>query len=72
MAKNTNTEHVIADITDLDRTVNYIKFQLAQVEEMLDQHSGADVKKIVYVHLLEWKNELKNELHDLTRKNKRK
>lgn len=72
MAKNTNTENVIADITDLDRTVNYIKFQLSQVEEMLDQHSGADVKKIVYVHLLEWKNELKSELHDLTRKNKRK
>lgn len=72
MSKATTTETRLADISDVERTVNYIKFQLAQVEEMLDQHSGADVKKIVYVHLLEWKNELKNELHDLTRKNKRK
>lgn len=70
--QNTITENTIPDISDLDRTVNYIKFQLAQAEEMLDQHSGADVKKITFVHLLEWKNELKSELHELTRKNKRK
>jgi|AGFT01.1.fsa_nt_gi hypothetical protein len=69
---NTKTETRLADISDLDRTVNYIKFQLSQVEAMLDQHSGPDVKKITFVHLLEWKNELKSELHDLTRKNKRK
>lgn len=72
MLKNTNTENTIADISDFDRTANYIKFQIAQAEQMLDQHSGPDVKKIVFVHLLEWKNELKSELHDLTRKNKRK
>lgn len=70
--QNTITENTIPDISDLDRTVNYIKFQLAQAEEMLDQHSGAEVKKITFVHLLEWKNELKSELHELTRKNKRK
>lgn len=72
MSNTKTTETRLADISDLDRTVNYIKFQLSQVEEMLDQHSGPDVKKITFVHLLEWKNELKSELHDLTRKNKRK
>lgn len=72
MSKVTTTENRIADISDVERTVNYIKFQLSQVEQMLDQHSGPDVKKITFVHLLEWKNELKSELHDLTRKNKRK
>lgn len=72
MSKATTTETRLADISDVERTVNYIKFQLSQAEEMLDQHSGTDVKKITFVHLLEWKNELKNELHELTRKNKRK
>ncbi len=71
MSKVTTTETRLADITDVERTVNYIKFQLSQVEAMLDQHSGDD-RKIVFVHLLEWKNNLKSELHDLTRKNKRK
>lgn len=71
MSKVTTTETRLADISDVERTTNYIKFQLSQVEAMLDQHSGDD-RKIVFVHLLEWKNSLKSELHDLTRKNKRK
>lgn len=71
MSKVTTTETRLADISDVERTVNYIKFQLSQAEAMLDQHSGDD-RKIVFVHLLEWKNALKSELHDLTRKNKRK
>lgn len=72
MSNTTSTEKRIADISNVERTANYIKFQLSQVDEMLDGHSGADVKKITFVHLLEWKNSLKSELHDLTRKNKRK
>ena len=72
MSKVTTTENRLADISDVERTINYIKFQLSQAEEMLDKHSGPDVQKITFVHLLEWKNELKSELHELTRKNKRK
>lgn len=71
MSKVTTNVTRLADISDVERNVNYIKFQLSQAEAMLDKHSGDD-RKIVFVHLLEWKNSLKSELHELTRKNKRK
>lgn len=67
-----NNTHEIADITEFDRTVNYIQFQLAQAEQMLSKYHGTDTKKIVFVHLLAWKQSLQTELHELRKANRRK
>lgn len=68
---NTNTTE-IADITEFDRTVNYIQFQLAQAEGMLAKFHGTDKPKICFAHLISWKQSLLAELHELRKANKRK
>ena len=53
------------DITEIERTINYVQFQIHQANEMLAPFANADKSKICYVHLLDWKNELQEELHAL-------
>lgn len=60
------TEEQIA----VERTRNYIKFQIHQTEEMLGGYSSSDLK-ICYAHLLERKKVLLNELHELNRSHRR-
>lgn len=66
-----NQENRIPDISEFDRTINYVQFQLHQVEGMLSKFYGTDAHKSCYAHLVAWKQSLQNELYDL-RKSKRK
>lgn len=70
MANNKTNE--IADITDFDRTVNYIQFQLSQAEAMLAKFHGTEKPKICFAHLIAWKQALLSELHEVRKANKRK
>ena len=72
MANELNHTAVIADISDVERTMNYIQFQLSQADAELATFAGTDAKKICYVHLLAWKQELQTELHELRKALKRK
>lgn len=65
-------ENRIADITDFDRTVNYIQFQLSQADAMLAKFHGTEKQKICFAHLVAWKQSLQTELHELRKANKRK
>lgn len=69
MAKEQNQ---IADITEFERTVNYIQFQLSQAEAMLSKFHGTEKPPICFAHLLAWKQSLHTELHELRKANKRK
>lgn len=69
MANNTTK---LKDITDFDRTVNYIQFQIHQAEKALEKFHGTGVKAINFIHLIEWKKKLQAELADVRRQNKRK
>lgn len=60
MDKNT-----IADISEVERTVNYIKFQISQANEQLAPFANIDKPKICYAHLLDWKKKLQSELYEL-------
>jgi hypothetical protein len=70
MANNKTNE--IADITEFDRTVNYIQFQLSQAETMLAKFHGTDKPKICFAHLIAWKQSLQTELHELRKAARRK
>lgn len=61
----------VQDVTEFDRTVNYIQFQISQAEEMLSAFHGTGAKPICFAHLVTWKKNLQDELHEM-RKNKRK
>ena len=71
MAKNTivemSNEELEAEITRLEtmRTENYIKFQIAQANELLAPFANSDKPKICYAHLLDWKKKLQAELAEL-------
>lgn len=60
MAQNT-----ISDISEVERNMNYIQFQISQADEMLAPFANSDKPKICYAHLLDWKKSLQNELHEL-------
>lgn len=60
MAKNTTT-----DAGEIERTVNYIKFQISQADEQLAPYANSDKPKICYAHLLEWRKQLKSELDEI-------
>ncbi|AQW88966.1 hypothetical protein pEaSNUABM50_00449 [Erwinia phage pEa_SNUABM_50] len=60
MAKNT-----ITDIGEVERTVNYIKFQISQADEQLAPFANSDKPKICYAHLLDWKKQLQSELYEI-------
>jgi hypothetical protein len=62
----------IPDISDFERTVNYIQFQLSQVEGELSKFHGTNVSPIHFKHLAEWKQSLVSELHAVRKANKRK
>lgn len=59
------TKNTITDIGEVERTINYIKFQLEQVDEQLKPFANTDKLKICYVHLLDWKKSLQTELHEI-------
>lgn len=65
MAKN-----IITDIGEVERTANYIQFQISQAEELLAPFANSDKPKICYAHLLEWKKTLQTELHELRKAQK--
>lgn len=67
---NTN-ETRLPDITDLDRTINYIQYQLNETIQSLDKFYAADSQKILYVHLVEYKKELEKELQSATSQRRR-
>lgn len=69
MAKEVKTQ--VQEVTDFDRTVNYIQFQISQAEEMLAPFHGTGAKPILFAHLVSWKKSLQDELFEL-RKSKRK
>lgn len=60
MAKN-----IITDIGEVERTVNYIQFQISQADALLAPFANSDKSKICYAHLLDWKKSLQTELHEL-------
>lgn len=64
-------QNATVEITDLDRTMNYIQFQISQADEMLLPFAGTDTHKGRYWHILEWKKKLQSELSEV-RKTKRK
>ncbi|WOL22904.1 hypothetical protein [Escherichia phage vB_EcoM_JNE01] len=64
MAKETNAQ--VLDVTDFDRTVNYIKFQISQAEEALAEFHGTGARPIRFAHLISWKKSLQEELKRLT------
>lgn len=57
--------NIITDISEVDRTVNYIQFQISQADELLAPFANSDKPKICYAHLLEWKKTLQTELHEI-------
>jgi superfamily II RNA helicase len=57
--------NIITDISEVDRTVNYIQFQISQADELLAPFANSDKPKICYAHLLEWKKTLQSELHEI-------
>lgn len=67
MANNTK----LKDITDFDRTVNYIQFQISQTEQALEKFHGTNAKPIMFAYLIEAKKSLQNELHALRKANRR-
>lgn len=60
------TQHKLPNITDLERTINYIQFQLNDTIQTLDKFYASDAPKIQYVHLVEYKKELEKELQAQT------
>ena len=74
---NTKTTNItITDefdtITDVDRTVNYIQFQIHQADEMLKEFQGTDARPIQFAPILEWKRKLNAELSEVRKSIKRK
>ena len=67
-----STEELDAEIArqEFMRTENYIKFQIAQADELLAPYANSD-KKILFAHLLDWKKKLNNELHELRKANQK-
>lgn len=64
--KTQTNENRLPDITDLERTINYIQFQLDTTIQSLDKFYAAEASKIQYVHLVEYKKELEKELQTAT------
>ncbi len=69
MAQETKAQ--VLDVTDFDRTVNYIQFQIHQAEEALAQFHGTGAKPIMFAHLITWKKNLQEELHELRKANRK-
>lgn len=67
----TNTENRIPDISNLDRKINYIQFQLNDTITLLDKHYASGSTKIHYIHLLESKKTLEKELQLATNQKRR-
>lgn len=67
-----SNQNATVEITDLDRTMNYVQFQIAQADDMLKPFVGTDTNKIYFYHLLAWKNKLQTELNELRKTAKRK
>ena len=59
------SKNIITDIGEVERTANYIQFQISQADEQLAPFANSDKSKICYAHLLDWKRSLQNELHEL-------
>lgn len=59
------SQQEVIEITDLDRTENYIQFQLSVVETELQDHYEAGNSPIHFVHLVKWKKSLEAELVEL-------
>lgn len=66
MAKEVQTVELI-DITDAERTANYIKFQISQAEAMLEEHHRIGSRPFTIHHLVTWKRNLQSELDALTK-----
>ncbi len=64
-------EKRLPDISDLDRTINYIQFQLNDTIQSLDKFYASEAPKIQYVHLVEYKKELEKELQTATSQRRR-
>lgn len=69
MAQETKAQ--VLDVTDFDRTVNYIQFQIHQAEEALAKFHGTGAKPIMFAHLITWKKNLQEELHELRKANRK-
>lgn len=65
MAKNLTT-----DIGETERTINYIQFQLAQVEADLEPFQNSDKPKICFAHLIDLRRSLQSELYEVRRTQK--
>lgn len=73
MTKNVNqaTQASHNDIDDVERTMNYIKFQISTAEKAIDELVAQAKHTSCYAHLLDWRRKLMNELYELRRANKR-
>ncbi|EHU8780985.1 hypothetical protein N0S44_000215 [Escherichia coli] len=69
MAKEITAQ--VLDITDFDRTVNYIQFQIHQAEEALAVFHGTGARPIRFAHLIAWKKSLQEELSELRKANRK-
>ncbi len=66
MSKFTTKEvQEVHEVTEVERTINYIQFQISQADEMLAPYANRDINAIHFVHLLAWKRSLQNELFEL-------
>lgn len=62
--------NVITDISETDRTINYIQFQLATTEQQIADAQELNKPKICYAHLLDLRRNLQSELYEIRRAQK--
>lgn len=64
MANEVKNNELI-DITDVERTENYIQFQISQAESMLEEHHRVGSRPFIFHHIVTWKKNLQSELDAL-------
>lgn len=68
MTTNTAPKAPFIDVTDEERLINYVRFQLSQADEMLKPYVGADKPSFKVYHIANWRRKLQEELNSLLKK----